>query len=58
MQSVTNKEYAEMHFIYGKAHGNAALAASIYAERYLARFHPSRLMMLQFKNEFVVSNVN
>ncbi|PSN31088.1 hypothetical protein C0J52_24880 [Blattella germanica] len=38
----TNQELAEMHFIYGKADGNAALARRLYQERYPQRQCPDR----------------
>ncbi|PSN43096.1 hypothetical protein C0J52_23607, partial [Blattella germanica] len=38
----TNQELAEMHFMYGKADGNAALARRLYQERYPQRQCPDR----------------
>ncbi|PSN36585.1 hypothetical protein C0J52_26376 [Blattella germanica] len=38
----TNQELAEMHFMYGKADGNAALARRLYQERYPQRQYPDR----------------
>ncbi|KAJ4450352.1 hypothetical protein ANN_01773 [Periplaneta americana] len=38
----SNQELAEIHFMYGKADGNAALARRLYQERYLQRQCPDR----------------
>ncbi|KAJ4425631.1 hypothetical protein ANN_27827 [Periplaneta americana] len=38
----SNQELAEIHFMYGKADGNAALARSLYQERYPQRQCPDR----------------
>ncbi|KAJ4434007.1 hypothetical protein ANN_16326 [Periplaneta americana] len=38
----SNQELAEIHFIYGKADGNAALARRLYQERYPQRQCPNR----------------
>ncbi|KAJ4426443.1 hypothetical protein ANN_27257 [Periplaneta americana] len=38
----SNQELAEMHFMYGKADGNAALARRLYQERYPQRQCPDR----------------
>ncbi|KAJ4441123.1 hypothetical protein ANN_10973 [Periplaneta americana] len=38
----SNQELAEIHFMYGKANGNAALARRLYQERYPQRQCPDR----------------
>ncbi|KAJ4432113.1 hypothetical protein ANN_20728 [Periplaneta americana] len=38
----SNQELAEIHFMYGKADGNAALARRLYQERYPQRQCPDR----------------
>ncbi|KAJ4434716.1 hypothetical protein ANN_23284 [Periplaneta americana] len=38
----SNQELAEIHFMYGKADGNAALARRLYQERYPQRQCPNR----------------
>ncbi|KAJ4449984.1 hypothetical protein ANN_01391 [Periplaneta americana] len=38
----SNQELAEIHFMYGKADGNAALARRLYQERYPQRQFPDR----------------
>ncbi|KAJ4449582.1 hypothetical protein ANN_00985 [Periplaneta americana] len=38
----SNQELAEIHFMYGKADGNAALARRLYQERYSQRQCPDR----------------
>ncbi|KAJ4426611.1 hypothetical protein ANN_26409 [Periplaneta americana] len=38
----SNQELAEIHFMYGKADGNAALARHLYQERYPQRQYPDR----------------
>ncbi|KAJ4435587.1 hypothetical protein ANN_18203 [Periplaneta americana] len=38
----SNQKLAEIHFMYGKADGNAALARRLYQERYLQRQCPDR----------------
>ncbi|KAJ4426512.1 hypothetical protein ANN_27326 [Periplaneta americana] len=38
----SNQELAEIHFMYGKADGNAALACRLYQERYPQRQCPDR----------------
>ncbi|KAJ4439948.1 hypothetical protein ANN_08079 [Periplaneta americana] len=38
----SNQELAEIHFMYGKADGNAALARRLYQERYPQRHCPDR----------------
>ncbi|KAJ4439259.1 hypothetical protein ANN_07379 [Periplaneta americana] len=38
----SNQELAEIHFMYGKAEGNAALARRLYQERYPQRQCPDR----------------
>ncbi|KAJ4425767.1 hypothetical protein ANN_27390, partial [Periplaneta americana] len=38
----TNQELADIHFMYGKADGNAALARRLYQERYPQRQCPDR----------------
>ncbi|KAJ4434714.1 hypothetical protein ANN_23282 [Periplaneta americana] len=38
----SNEELAEIHFMYGKAHGNDALARRLYQERYPQRQCPDR----------------
>ncbi|KAJ4438232.1 hypothetical protein ANN_14171 [Periplaneta americana] len=38
----SNQELAEIHFLYGKADGNAALARRLYQERYPQRQCPDR----------------
>ncbi|KAJ4436987.1 hypothetical protein ANN_17119 [Periplaneta americana] len=38
----SNQELAEIHFMYGKADGNAALARPLYQERYPQRQCPDR----------------
>ncbi|KAJ4428307.1 hypothetical protein ANN_24326 [Periplaneta americana] len=38
----SNQELAEIHFMYGKADGNAALACRLYQERYPQRQCPGR----------------
>ncbi|KAJ4436028.1 hypothetical protein ANN_18654 [Periplaneta americana] len=39
----SNQELAEIHFMYGKADGNAALARRLYQERYPQRQCPDRI---------------
>ncbi|KAJ4434114.1 hypothetical protein ANN_16434 [Periplaneta americana] len=38
----SNQELAEIHFMYGKADGNAALARRLYQERHPQRQYPDR----------------
>ena len=40
----TNQEFADMHFMYGRANGNAAEAARLYTVSYPNRRHPDRRM--------------
>ncbi|KAJ4447049.1 hypothetical protein ANN_09038 [Periplaneta americana] len=44
----SNQELAEIHFMYGKADGNAALALRLYQERYPQRQCPDRKTFLLF----------
>lgn len=56
-----NIEYADMHFMYGKANGNASEAARMYQDEFPARRHPdSRVFtrihqMLRDKGNFSAS---
>ncbi|KAJ4432240.1 hypothetical protein ANN_20856 [Periplaneta americana] len=43
----SNQELAEIHFMYGKADGNAALARRLYQERYPQRQCPDRKTFLR-----------
>ncbi|KAJ4448374.1 hypothetical protein ANN_10390 [Periplaneta americana] len=47
----SNQELAEIHFMYGKADGNAALARRLYQERYPQRQCPDRktFVRLQYR---------
>ena len=40
MNAYSNEEYADMHFCYGRANGNALGAQRLYAEMYPNRAHP------------------
>lgn len=40
MEPYSNEEYADMHFMYGRANGNAREAARLYQETYPGRRHP------------------
>ncbi|KAJ4426187.1 hypothetical protein ANN_26996 [Periplaneta americana] len=42
----SNQELAEIHFMYGKADGNAALARRLYQERYPQRQCPDRKTLI------------
>ncbi|KAJ4439497.1 hypothetical protein ANN_07621 [Periplaneta americana] len=44
----SNQELAEVHFMYGKADGNAALARRLYQERYPQRQCPDRKTFVHF----------
>ncbi|KAJ8728968.1 hypothetical protein PYW07_006664 [Mythimna separata] len=47
----TPREYAEMHFIYGEARGNARAAARLYLERYPNRDrHPDFRVFIRVHN--------
>ncbi|KAJ8728535.1 hypothetical protein PYW07_006231 [Mythimna separata] len=47
----TPREYAEMHFIYGEARGNARAAARLYRERYPNRDrHPDYRVFIRVHN--------
>lgn len=41
MNHFTSAEYADIHFVYGLANGNARLASELYAERFPNRIHPN-----------------
>ncbi|KAJ4446259.1 hypothetical protein ANN_12953 [Periplaneta americana] len=43
----SNQELAEIHFMYGKADGNAALARRLYQERYPQRQCPDRKTLVR-----------
>ncbi|KAG8324067.1 hypothetical protein J6590_101016 [Homalodisca vitripennis] len=40
MNRFTFEEYADIHFVYGLAGGNARLASRLYRERFPDRLHP------------------
>ena len=40
MEPYSNEEYADMHFMYGRAEGNALEAARLYRQQYPVRRHP------------------
>ncbi|KAJ4445893.1 hypothetical protein ANN_12579 [Periplaneta americana] len=50
----SNQELAEIHFMYGKAGGNAALARRLYQERYPQRQCPDRKTFVQRSARVVV----
>ena len=43
----TNEEYADMHFMYGKANGSALEAARLYEEAFPRRRQPDRRMFIR-----------
>lgn len=46
MVQFTNREMADMHFVYGMAHGNARAARRMYQERYPNRPLPNRQLFV------------
>ncbi|KAJ4429861.1 hypothetical protein ANN_22065 [Periplaneta americana] len=49
----SNQELAEIHFMHGKADGNAALARRLYQERYPQRQRPDRNTFVQVQEEIL-----
>lgn len=50
MQGYSISEYADMHFVYGAAEGNARLAERIYAQRFPHRQHPGHKVFIAVHN--------
>lgn len=53
----TPREYANMHYIYGEARGNAREAARLYRERYPNLRHPDHRVFLRVHNSLLEGRI-